>query len=66
MLPRVRRLEREYPDSVVVIGVHSGKYRHERKTAAIAAACERLGVDHPVVNDRQLRIWRDNSVAGWP
>lgn len=66
MLPRVRRLEREYADSVVVIGVHSGKYRHERKTAAIAAACERLGVDHPVVNDRQLRIWRDNSVAGWP
>lgn len=66
MLPRVRRLHQEHGDAVVPIGVHSGKYPRERETAAIAAACRRLGVDHPVVNDRQFRTWKDHSVAAWP
>ena len=51
---------------MVAIGVHAGKFAHERETAPIADACRRLGVDHPVVNDRGFRIWRENSVAGWP
>lgn len=66
MLPRVRRLEERHGDAIVVVGVHSGKFRRERETGAIAAACRRLGVDHPVVNDRAFRTWRDHAVAAWP
>lgn len=66
MLPRVRRLEEEFGNAVVVIGVHAGKYHRERSTAAIADACRREGVDHPVVNDRRFRFWRANSIPAWP
>ena len=66
MLPRVRKLHERHPDTVIVIGVHTGKYHRERETAAIAAACQREGVRHPVVNDARFRTWRDHSVQAWP
>ena len=65
-LPRVRELEERFADSMTVIGVHSGKYPTERFTDRIAEACDRLGVVHPVVNDRQFRVWRDYAVSAWP
>lgn len=49
-----------------MIGVHSGKYPAERSTERLATACDRLGVTHPVVNDRQFRIWRSYDVRAWP
>ena len=48
------------------MGVHSGKFIAERETARIARACARLGVTHPVVNDRQFRVWRAWAVRAWP
>ena len=51
---------------LVVIGVHAGKYPPERSTARIRSACARLGVSHPVVNDRQFRVWRSYAVDAWP
>ena len=62
----MRELEHHYPDEIVVIGVHSGKYRAERVTLRIADAAQRLGVHHPVINDRQFRIWRAYAVNAWP
>ena len=49
-----------------MVGVHSGKFLAERVTANLRAAVSRLGVDHPVVNDRQFRIWRAYAVNAWP
>lgn len=66
MLPRVRELEERFPDSLVTIGVHAGKYPAERSTANIRRAMDRMGVTHPVVNDRQFRIWRAYGVQAWP
>ncbi|RJQ53225.1 MAG: alkyl hydroperoxide reductase [Actinobacteria bacterium] len=66
MLPRVRELEGRHADSLVTIGVHSGKFIAERSTGNIRAACARLGVDHPVLNDRYFRQWRSYSVQAWP
>lgn len=66
MLPRVRELEHRHSGVLVAIGVHAGKYHRERLTGAIAAACRRLGVSHPVVNDHQFRVWRDHAVQAWP
>lgn len=62
----MRKLEERYPDAVRVVGVHSGKYISERETARIREAAIRLGVDHPVVNDRQFRVWRSYAVRAWP
>lgn len=66
MLPQLRELEQRFPDSLAVIGVHSGKYIAERDTDRIRDATVRLGVTHPVVNDRQFRVWRSYAVRAWP
>lgn len=62
----MRKLEEQFPDELVVIGVHSGKFIAERVTENIRQAVLRYGVHHPVVNDRQYRIWRAYAVSGWP
>ena len=64
--PRLRELERRFADSLTVVGVHAGKFAHERVTDRLAEACDRQGVEHAVVNDRQYRIWRAYGVTAWP
>jgi sugar lactone lactonase YvrE/thiol-disulfide isomerase/thioredoxin len=66
MIPELAEVERRFPEEVVVVGVHSGKYINERVSENIARACARLGVHHPVVNDRQFRTWREYTVNAWP
>jgi DNA-binding beta-propeller fold protein YncE len=62
----LRELEQRYPESVAVVGVHSGKYIAERETARIRDASIRLGATHPILNDRQFRVWRSYAVRAWP
>jgi DNA-binding beta-propeller fold protein YncE len=66
VLPQLRELEHRFGPRVAVIGVHSGKYVAERETPRIREATQRLDVSHPVVNDRQYRIWRSFAVRAWP
>jgi DNA-binding beta-propeller fold protein YncE len=66
VLPVVHRLEEKYSSELVVIGVHAGKFIAERETENIRTATWRLGVTHPVVNDRQFRTWRAYNVQAWP
>ena len=62
----MRELELRFSSELVVIGVHSGKYHAERVTPRIRDASIRLDAAHPVVNDRQFRIWRNYAVSAWP
>ena len=62
----MRELESKYPNELVVIGVHSGKYHAERETGRIRDASIRLDAVHPVINDRQFRTWRSYAVSAWP
>jgi sugar lactone lactonase YvrE len=62
----LRDLEHRFPRELAVVGVHSGKYRRERETERIREAAIRLGNAHPIVNDRQFRIWRAYAVSAWP
>lgn len=55
-----------YPGSLAIIGVHSGKFRAERETDRIRDAALRLGNTHPIINDRQFRVWRGYAVNAWP
>ncbi len=66
ILPVVHRLEAKYRDELVVIGVHAGKFIAERDTENIRTATRRLGIVHPVVNDRAFRTWRAYNVQAWP
>ena len=46
--------------------MHSGKYIAERETSRIREASLRYEIQHPIVNDRQFRVWRSYAVRAWP
>ena len=62
----MRELEARYPESLAIVGVHSGKYITERETPRIRDASIRLDAIHPTINDRQFRVWRSYAVRAWP
>lgn len=70
VLPKLRNLEQKYGEDgsggVVVVGVHSAKFRAERDTVNVAAAVERYGVQHPVVNDENMQLWSALGISSWP
>ncbi len=66
VIPDMKRLEAEYPDELVVIGVHSAKFTHEGETENIRQIVQRYEVDHPVVNDRDFAIWESWGARAWP
>jgi DNA-binding beta-propeller fold protein YncE len=65
-LPDLARLEKKYPNELVVIGVHSAKFDNEKETESIRKAILRYEISHPVVNDANQRIWRAYGANSWP
>jgi len=66
IIPDLERLEAEYADELVVIGVHSAKFVNESATENIRQVILRYDLEHPVVNDRDFEIWRTWGVNAWP
>ncbi|MBI4337802.1 MAG: alkyl hydroperoxide reductase [Chloroflexi bacterium] len=66
MVPQLRRLEHHYQQELVVIGVHSPKFSGERETEAVRKAVLRYGISHPVINDRDHRVWSEYACRAWP
>jgi DNA-binding beta-propeller fold protein YncE len=66
VLPELKKLEAAYRDELVVVGVHSAKFEEEKDTRNIAQAVLRYEIEHPVVNDHQMRIWDRFGVQAWP
>ena len=66
VLPQLRKLERKYDRRLAVIGVHSPKFTSEQETESLNAAIRRLNVGHPVINDRDFRVWQEYAVRAWP
>ena len=66
IIPDLKRLEAKYGSSLVVIGVHSAKFTTEQGTDNIRQAILRYGIEHPVVNDRDFRVWREYTANAWP
>ncbi|MDQ1722677.1 MAG: hypothetical protein QOI26_2411, partial [Pseudonocardiales bacterium] len=66
VIDELHALEHDFGDELVIIGVHSPKFEHEKSDQAVAAATERYGVAHPVFNDPELRLWQQYAVRAWP
>ena len=66
VLPDLDYLEKKYPKELVVIGVHSAKFDNEKETSNIRKAILRYEIEHPVVNDANMIIWRKFGVNSWP
>ncbi|MFN0019542.1 MAG: thioredoxin-like domain-containing protein [Pirellulaceae bacterium] len=66
ILPELKILEKQYPNEIVVIGVHSAKFDTEKDTEAIRNAMRRYEIEHLVVNDADHKIWDSLGVSSWP
>ncbi|MDZ4821521.1 MAG: thioredoxin-like domain-containing protein [Planctomycetota bacterium] len=66
VLPELKKLEKAYPNEVVVIGVHSAKFAGEQDTQNIKDAVMRYEIEHPVINDAEHKIWNRYRVNSWP
>ncbi|WP_051669955.1 thioredoxin-like domain-containing protein [Bryobacter aggregatus] len=66
VIPDLKKLEAKYAEELVVIGVHSAKFRNEKETTQIREAVLRYGVKHPVVNDADFQIWNSYTAKAWP
>ena len=64
--PDLKKLEKKYPNELVVIGVHSPKFENEKDTKSIRKAVLRYEIGHPVVNDADHKIWNRYLVDAWP
>jgi thiol-disulfide isomerase/thioredoxin len=65
-LPDLAKLEKKYPNELVVIGIHSPKFENEHNTESIRKALLRYEVKHPVINDANMQIWKTFGVNTWP
>jgi thiol-disulfide isomerase/thioredoxin len=66
VMPDLAKLEKKYPNELVVIGVHSAKFENEKDTRSIRQAVLRYELAHPVVNDANHAIWNAYEVNSWP
>lgn len=66
VLPDLKFLERKYDKEIVVIGVHSAKFDNEKETGNIRKAILRYEIEHPVINDAEMVVWRKFGVHSWP
>jgi hypothetical protein len=66
-LPYVAEWHARYADAGLrVVSVHSPGFDASRDDAAVVAAVERLGIEHPVLIDPQFRLWTSYANEGWP
>lgn len=66
IIPDLKRLEKKYPNELVVIGVHSAKFDNEKDTENIRRIILRYEIEHPIVNDADFKIWNAYAVNAWP
>lgn len=67
ILPDLAYLEHKHAhEPVAFIGVHSAKFTNEANRETIRAAILRYEIQHPVVIDDQMKIWRAYAVRSWP
>lgn len=66
VLPDLKYLEQKYGKELVVIGVHSAKFDNEKETGNIRKAILRYEIEHPVINDANMTVWRKFQITSWP
>jgi len=66
ILPDLEKLEDNFAEGLAVIGVHSAKFDNEKSEFQLENAIKRYGINHPVCNDTQLKLWNNLGVTAWP
>jgi len=66
VIDELRELEIAFPEELTVVGVHSPKFPHEADHDAVRRAVARHRVNHPVIDDPEMRTWAQYAVRAWP
>ncbi len=67
VIPALVQWHRTYaPRGLVVVGVHTPEFRHERELMNVQAAMQRFGIDYPVLLDNDFGTWRAYRNRAWP
>ncbi|MHC2993546.1 hypothetical protein OB13_18915 [Pontibacter sp. HJ8] len=66
IVPDLKRLEEEFAEVLVVVGVHSAKFDAERQNETIRQAIQKFGIEHPIVNDADYQVWNQFGIKAWP
>jgi hypothetical protein len=66
-LPYMKAWHERYAEhGLRTIGVHCPGFDPSREEQAVRDAVARLGIEYPVLIDRELVVWREYENAGWP
>ncbi len=66
IIPDLKKLETKYKDELVIVGVHSAKFKNEHDTRNIKEAILRYDIEHPVINDNEFQVWNEYGAQAWP
>ncbi|MCU0511376.1 MAG: redoxin domain-containing protein [Anaerolineae bacterium] len=66
MIPVLQSLAETYARELVILSVHSAKFDNEGQTANLRQIVQRYAIQHPVINDRDLTVWRTYGIRAWP
>ena len=66
IIPDLKKLEAKYANQLVVIGVHSAKFKNEKETENIRRIILRYEIEHPVYNDSEYAVWQNYGIRAWP
>lgn len=66
-LPYLQAWHERYAEAGLrVISVHAPGFEASREEDAVRAAVERLGIEHPVLIDAEMKLWSLYGNEGWP
>ncbi len=65
-LPEIKKIEKEFGNKLLIIGIHSGKFDNEKDVAAIRKAIVKYDINYPVLHDPDLKIWNNFALKSWP
>lgn len=67
VLSELKKLEDEFSKKgLVVIGIQNPKYFHERNYENVKEACHRLNINHPVILDEEMLIYKKFAIRTLP
>lgn len=68
MLSDLEYLESKFKNepSIVLIGCHSAKFLNEKSCDKVKDAVIKYGIDHPVLNDDKMIVWKTFERRSWP
>ncbi len=67
VLPALLQWHQTYaPRGLVIVGVHTPEFLHEREPANVQAAVQRFGIQYPVMLDNDFGTWRAYRNRYWP